>query len=56
MKYVNFYRLKVMLRIWGEELNARDEEVKTTVKGKSEANRYTQTRYLSWSLMLCALV
>ena len=41
--YISF-RLKVMLRMWGEELNARDEEVKSTVKGKAEANRYTQTR------------
>ena len=33
-----------MLRLWGEELNARDDEVKNTMKGKAEANRYTQTR------------
>ena len=41
----HFLLLQVMLRMWGEELNARDEEVKTSMKGKQDANRYTQTRY-----------
>ncbi len=36
--------IRVMLRLWGEELNARDEEVKMSVKGKIEAGTYTQTR------------
>ncbi len=33
-----------MLRYWGEELNARDEELKMSVKGKIEAGTYAQTR------------
>ncbi len=38
--------IKVMLRFWGEELNARDEDLKMSVKGKIEAGTYGQTRLL----------
>ncbi len=37
--------IKVMLRFWGEELNARDEAVKMSIKGKIEAGTYAQTRF-----------
>jgi len=36
--------IKVMLRLWGQELNSRDDEVKQSVKGKTEATTYTQSR------------
>ena len=36
--------IKVMLKFWGEELNARDNEVKMSVKGKIESGIYAQTR------------
>lgn len=36
--------IRVMLKMWGEELNNRDEEVKMSVKGKLEAGTYAQTR------------
>jgi hypothetical protein len=35
-----------MLRSWGQELNARPEDAKLTVKGKIEAGTYAQTRYV----------
>ncbi len=34
----------VMLRMWGEELNGREEEEKAGVKGRQETIQYTQTR------------
>ena len=36
--------VKVMLKMWGEELNARKDEDKTSVRGKIEAGTYAQTR------------
>ena len=36
--------IKVMLRLWGEELNNREEGLKASVKGKIEAGTYAQTR------------
>ena len=36
--------IKVLLRLWGEELNTREEGIKASVKGKIEAGTYAQTR------------
>ena len=36
--------IKVLLFKWGEELNARDVDLKMSVKGKIEAGTYAQTR------------
>ena len=36
--------IRVMLRLWGHELNKRDDAVKASVKGKMEATTYAQTR------------
>ena len=34
----------VLMKEWGEELNDRDNTMKTSVKGKMEATTYAQTR------------
>ena len=36
--------VRVMLRLWGEELNKRDEEDKMSVRGKIGTGTYAQTR------------
>lgn len=36
--------LRVMLRLWAQELQARDGDVKASVKGKMEETTYAQTR------------
>jgi len=36
--------IKVMMTMWGQELNFRDESEKMTVKGRMDAATYTQTK------------
>ena len=35
--------LKYILQVWGQELNARDEEVKRSSRGKLSSAHHTQT-------------
>ena len=36
--------IKLLLHLWGKELNERSEDVKMSVKGKIESGTYTQTK------------
>jgi hypothetical protein len=36
--------VKVLFAMWGDELEARDEDVKTSMKGKQKSNTYSQTK------------
>ena len=36
--------MAVMLKMWADELNSRDDDIKMSVKGKIEAGVYAQTR------------
>lgn len=42
-KVVNEF-IKLMLKLWGAELQERDEATKMSIKGKMEAGTYAQTR------------
>merc|ERR1712142_700810 len=44
--------IKVMVTMWGQELNFRDESEKMTVKGRMDAATYTQTKGDSLSNMV----